>query len=107
ARPMRLKILGAALRHEANRQPGGIRADNRARAAMLVDASKEAALDGEVFGDGFDDPIRLRAPCKIVLEVSRRDQAGKVRNEERSRARFFRGFDARQREAVSYGGRFE
>src|ERR1700722_3573904 len=88
ARPMLLEI-GVGLGSDvANGQSGGIACDDRAGTAMLGNASQEFALDLEILGDDFDDPVGLGAPGQIVLEVADGDEGRGAGSEERSGPRF-------------------
>ena len=70
ARPVLLPFLGHPFRDAAHGQAGSIRGDNRAGLANLRDARKQRALDFEIFGDDFDDPVRLGAKFQIILEIA-------------------------------------
>ena len=105
--PVLLKIFGAAFGDQVNRQPGSIRCDDRAGFAYRFDAREKAALDLQVFGDGFDDPIHLAAPGDIVFQVSGGDQARGIGREKSGGAGFFRGVEASQHDAIAHGRAFQ
>ncbi len=65
---------------------------------------QQAALDGEIFGHGFDDPVGLGAPREIVFEIADGDAAGRRGREERGGARFLGGFEAGADDAVANAG---
>ena len=70
ARPMLLPFLGHPFRDAAHGQAGGIRGDDRAGLANLRDAREQRALDFEIFGDDFDDPVGLGAKFQIVFKIA-------------------------------------
>ena len=76
------------------RNAAGVGGDDGAGRAMRDHPVVERALDGEVFGDGFDDPVAVCDLREVVVEVAGGDEAGGFGNEERGRAAFERGFDA-------------
>ena len=39
-----------------------------------LNARKQRRLDFEIFGDGFNDPIALREPGQVIVEVAGRDE---------------------------------
>ena len=72
AGPVLLKFGGELGGDLADGQAGGIGGDDGAGAAMGGDAIEQLALDFEIFGDGFDDPIGFGAPGEIVVEIADR-----------------------------------
>ena len=40
----------------------------------LATLRQQAALDVEILGDGFDDPVAVRDVFQIVFEITRRDE---------------------------------
>ena len=75
AGPMALEIVGEAFGDLADGKAGGVGGDDGAGAAMRRNSLQQAALDGEIFGDGFDDPVGLGAPGEVVLEIADGDAA--------------------------------
>ena len=70
ARPVLLPFLGHPFGDAAHGQAGSIRGDDRAGLANLRDAREQRALDFEIFGDDFDDPVRLGAKFQVILEIA-------------------------------------
>ena len=65
------------------------------------DRLQQAALDFEIFGDGFDDPIGLGAPGEIVVEIADGDAGGGGGREEGGGARLEGGFEAGANDAIA------
>ncbi len=65
--------------------------------------SNEAALDVEVFGDGFDDPIAIAQAAEIVFEIAGRDQRLGGIGEETDGPLFGGVLDAGERGGVALG----
>ena len=107
SRPVLLKILRAAFGDQVNRQAGSVRRDDGARLAHRFDALKQLALDFQIFGDGLDDPIHLPHQARLSSKIPGRDQPRGFRREKSGRARFFRGFEARQHDAIAHRRAFE
>ena len=72
-RPVLLPFFGHAFRDAAHGQAGGIGGDDRAGLADLRDAREQRALDLEIFGDDFDNPVRVGAKFQVVFEVAGND----------------------------------
>ena len=70
AGPMLLEFLAHALGDQMNRQAGGIGGDDRAGLAELRHAGKQVALDVEIFGDDFDDPVGVFATRQVVFKIA-------------------------------------
>src|SRR5581483_11574041 len=94
ARPMALEFVGEPFGDLADGKAGGVGGDDRAGAAMRQDFLQQAALDGEIFGDGFDDPVSLGAPDEVVFEIADGDAGGGGGREEGGGARLLGGFEA-------------
>ena len=107
AGPVLLEIVRAPFGDEVNGQAGRVGCHDGARLADRFDARKKAALDFEILGDGFDDPVHLAAPGEIVFEIARGDEPRRLRREKGCRARFFRGFESRENDAISHRGTLE
>ena len=90
-----------------NRQAGGVGGDDGPGLADGFDAGEEAALDFQIFGDGFDDPVRLAAPGDVVFKITGSDQARVVGREECGGTRFFGGFQAGEDDAIAHGAAFQ
>ena len=101
AGPVLLPFLGQALGNAADRKAGGIRGDNRARFANRGDAREQRALDLEIFGDDFDDPVGLGAEFQIVFQIAGDDAVFQAAREKRGGLRFHRGREARAHDAVA------
>ena len=52
------------------------------------------AFDGEILGDGLDDPVAVCDLRKVVVEVAGCDEAGGFENKEGGGASFEGGIDA-------------
>ena len=57
-----------------NGQTAGVGSDDGVGAQMRRDFLEQRLLDGEVFGDGFDDPVAGAKQGKVVFEIARRDE---------------------------------
>src|SRR5713101_4048208 len=77
-----------------DRQAGCVGSDDGAGLADGLDAREKGALDFEIFGDGFDNPVHLATPAEIVFKIAAGDQACGVGREERRGTGFFCGFEA-------------
>ena len=55
---------------------------------------EKRAFDGEVFGDGFDDPVAVFDPFEVVVEVTGGHEAAGFGNKKRAGPAFERGIDA-------------
>ncbi len=101
AGPMVLKLVGKAFGDLPDGKAGGVGGDDGAGAAMRQDFLQQAALDGQIFGDGFDDPVGLGAPGEVVLEIADGDARGRGGREEGGGARLQGGFEAGANDAVA------
>ena len=79
AEPVFAEIGREAFGELGNRQPGGVRADERAGPANAVDLFEQGALGLELLDDGFDDPIRVGQPLQVVFKNYRLGGAGRRR----------------------------
>ena len=68
------------------------------------DAIEELALDFEIFGDGFDDPVGFGAPGEIVFEIADGDARGGGGREKRGGARLEGGVQAGADDAIAHAG---
>ena len=68
------------------------------------DAIEQLALDFEIFGDGFDDPIGFGAPGEIVFEIADGDARGDRGREEGGGAGLEGGVQAGADDAVADAG---
>ena len=68
------------------------------------DAIAGAALDFEIFGDGFDDPVGFGAPGEIVFEIADGDARGVGGREEGGGARLEGGVQAGADDAIADAG---
>ena len=75
AKPGAAEVVGEAFDNFRDRQTAGIGGDDGAGLANLLDLAQQAALDLEIFDDGFDDPVDIGELVEIVLEVADGDQA--------------------------------
>ena len=98
---MALELVGEAFGDLADGKAGGVGGDDRAGAAMRQNFLQQAALDGQIFGHGFDDPVGLGAPGEIVLEIADGDAGGRGGREEGGGARLLGGFEAGANDAVA------
>ena len=101
ARPVLLPFLGHPFRDAAHGQAGGIRGDDRAGLANLRDAREERALDFEIFGDDFDDPVRLGAKFQVIFEIAGDDAILEAPREKCGRPGLDGGGEARANNAVA------
>ena len=103
AGPVLLQFVGQALGDAVpTGQAGGIGGDDRAGLATCGDAREQRALDLQIFGDDFDDPVGFGAELQIVFEISGDDAvlAGRWR-EKRGGPRFHGSGQARANDAVA------
>ena len=76
AGPVLLEFLAHAFGDQVNRQSGGIGGDDGSGLAELGHAREQAALDLEIFGDHFDDPVGVFAARQVVFEIADGDFIG-------------------------------
>ena len=62
--------LPEALGHVPQGDPGGVRGHDGAIAANGLDPAEQGALDLQVLHHPFDDPVTLRQPAQVVVEVA-------------------------------------
>ncbi len=101
--PVLLKIFGSAFGDQMNRQTGSVRSDDGTGLADRFYAREEAALDFQIFGDGFNDPIHLATPGDVVFKITGGDETRVVRSEECGGARFFCCFQTGKHDAIPHG----
>ena len=89
-----LKIGRAACGDFVHGDAGGVGGDEGAGAADGFEAGEQGALDVEIFGDGFEDPVSFGAKGEVVGEVAGRDETRGFGREEGCGARFFRGVES-------------
>ena len=94
AGPVLLEFFGQALGDEMDRKAARVGGDDGAGLAELRDARKEFALDFEIFGDDFDDPIGFGDAREVIFEIADVDFFGERGREKRGGAGFFCGVDA-------------
>ena len=104
AGPVLLEIGGGVFRDLADGQAGSVGGYDGAGAAMRRYAIEEFALDFEIFGDGFDDPVGFGAAREIVFEIADGDAVSGGWREECGGARFERGFEAGASDAIADAG---
>ena len=107
ARPMLLPFLGHSFRDAAHGQAGGIRGDNRAGLANFRDAGEQRALDFEIFGDDFDDPVRLGAKIQVIFKIAGDDAIFETPGEKRGGLGLDRGCETRANDAITNVGIFQ
>ncbi len=56
-------------------QAAGVGGEDGVGAAVLRDLFEQSALDVEVLGDGFDDPVAVGDQGEIVVEVADGEEA--------------------------------
>src|SRR5215475_16143335 len=94
ASPVLLEFFWHAFSDEVYREAAGIRRDDGAGFAELRDEREEFALDFEIFGDDFNDPIGFGDTGEIVFEIADGDFFGERGSEKSSGAGFFCGLEA-------------
>ena len=82
---MAAKIGTPAFGEGRDRNSGGIRRDDRARPADLVDALEKAALGVNLLDDGLEDPVEAGESSEIGFEAARRHEPGGFGGKERIR----------------------
>ena len=97
------EILREAFADLGERNAAGVGGENRVWPADLLHALPKIALDGEVFGDGFDDPIAIADVSQIVVETAGGQERGGIGREEGPGILLRRGFDASFRIGGSSG----
>jgi hypothetical protein len=95
-----LKVLRPALGHARYRKPRGVGGDDAPRFADFVDPREDLLLDVEALDHDLDDPVALRQPLPIVLEVADFDQRQEPFGVERGRLRLLDAFEPRRGELV-------
>jgi hypothetical protein len=83
AEPVRAEVVAAAFRELRDRNPRGVRRDDRARTADGVDLFEQRALDVELFDDRFHDPVGVFQLREVGVEAAGGDARERVRGEER------------------------
>jgi hypothetical protein len=105
AGPVLLEFFGHAFGDEMDGKAAGVGGDDGAGLAELRKTREEFALDIEVFGDDFDDPIGFGDAGEVVFEIANGDFFGQRRGEKSGGAGLFCGFEASADDFVSIGGR--
>ena len=95
------EIVRAALDHPGDRQAGGVRRDDGAGAADLLDAGEYLLLDVQALDDDLDDPVALGETTPVVLEVADLDQWQEALGVDRRGLRLLDALDAGERELVA------
>ena len=104
AGPVLLKFFGQAFGDQMDRKAGGIGGNDGAGLAELRDLGQQAALDLQIFGDHFDDPVRIGDARQIILKIADRYFGSQRGRKKRGGLRFFRGFKAGEHDFVAIGG---
>ena len=103
AQKMLPELAIEALGDPRQRNPAGIRRDNRPRRAQRRHAAPQRPFDLEILRHGFDDPLASPHAAQIVLEIPRRDQRSRGVGEKRHGPLLRRAFDSRQRRRIPLG----
>ena len=101
AGPVTLKLVVETRGNLVDREAGSVCADDRAGAAVSGDFLQQAALDGEILGHGFDDPIGLGAPGKVVFEIADGDAVGRRGSEKGGGSRLLCGFETGANDTIA------
>ncbi len=101
AQPVAAEILAAAFFDAVDRQAGSICGNDCAGRAMNFHAREQRALNFEIFGDCFNNPIGFRAPIEIVFKISGDDSLRESWSEKSGGPRFQRGFESSARDAIA------
>ena len=72
--PVAAKILAEALGDAGHGQAAGVGGDDAAGLAHGFNFLEQAALDLQVLGDGFDDPIGVGQQLQVVIKIADGDQ---------------------------------
>src|SRR5262249_30171436 len=102
---MLLELFGHAFGDEMNGKAAGVGANDGTGFAELRNAREEIALDFEIFGDDFDDPVGFSDAWEIIFKIADRDFFGESRSEKGGWARFLCGFEACTDDLVAVGSR--
>ena len=103
AEPAAAEVVGEAFDDFRHRQAAGVGGDDGAGLANRFDLAQQAALDLQVFDDGFDDPVDLGELLEIVLKVADGDQARERGLEEGGGLRLHGSFQTGGGNAVARG----
>ena len=76
AEPVAPESLTETFDNAADRQPTGVGRNNCRRLANRFDLLQQLALNFEVLGNRFDDPVGIGEQLEIVFEVSCLYQSG-------------------------------
>ena len=82
AEPVAPERLRSSVRDRGDWNAGRVRADDRVRAAMRLDAREQLALDLDPLDDRLEDPVGGRNLRQVVVEAAGRDEGGAVGREE-------------------------
>ena len=107
SRPVPLEILGVIFADAMDGQTGGVGGHQRSRLAHRFHALEKLALDFQILGHGFDNPIRIAEPRQVVFEIARGDQAGRFGSEKSRGPRLPGRLQARRYDAIAHRGAFE
>ena len=77
------EAVGASRRQVRNRDPRGVRAHDRVRAAVRLDSREQRLLDVEALDDGLDDPVARRQGREVLIEPAGADERVRCRGKER------------------------
>ena len=102
AEPVVANLIWHAFDDLVDGEAGGVAGDDGAGAAVLEDFGEEGALDVEVFGDDFDDPVAVGDEGKVVVEVAEGEEAGVFGDEEGSGFRLFEPVESGEDELVAF-----
>ena len=78
AEPVAAQLHRHAFDDLVDGQAAGVAGDDRVGAAMLLHLVEQRALDLEVLGDDFDDPVAVGDQGEVVVEVADGDEARAV-----------------------------
>ena len=94
------KLGRIAFRDLSERNTAGVAGEDGARGAMGNCSIVERALDGQIFGNGLDDPVAVGDLCEIVAEAPGRNQSGGFGDKECRRSALESSLDAIARRLV-------
>ncbi len=104
AEPVLLEVCVETFDDFVDGQAGGVGGGDGAGLAMPEDFFEEGALDVEVLGDDFDDPVAGCDQGHVVVEVAEGDEAGGFGREEGGGLGFFQAVEGGEDEFVARGG---
>ena len=74
SKPMASKIFAETFSNTLDRQAAGICGNDAAGLAHRFNFPEQVALDFQIFGNSFDDPIGVSQQFQVILEVAEGDQ---------------------------------